>query len=306
MIDAVAAGRARRGRGVAGTRRPGRTPSEVARRRARGAQPGGRRPPRRRRRPVGADADPARALVIRVGYGSGEQVAEGDWESARELPVPRRAPSARALLSPQERLAALLGGRDAALACEELALRARGDLDHGRAREAALQTRDRARRGAGGARGVARHGRHGGPARGAGRAPRRGRAPPAQAALQGGLSEADAAAVRPRWGGSRRRCGPVGGGQGGRVARANCGMRRGSRGCVTLSRGSNKCDAPLPSLPSCAAVRATAPQAPRPAPPPRPRPAARRRSGRTASSSRVTTAIRPPASSVTSGSPATG
>ncbi len=36
-------------------------------------------------------------------------------------------------------MAALLGGREVALACEELALRARGDLDHGRPREAALQ-----------------------------------------------------------------------------------------------------------------------------------------------------------------------
>jgi hypothetical protein len=86
-----------------------------------------------------ADADPAHALVCRVGYGTGEQVAEGDWEAARELPLPG-PPSARSLiLSPQERLAALLSGRDAALACEELTLRARGDLDHGRPREAALQ-----------------------------------------------------------------------------------------------------------------------------------------------------------------------
>ena len=60
----------------------------------------------------------------RVGYGLGEQVAEGDWESARELPHPRERRS-RAL-SPQQRLAALLSGRDVALACEELALRARG------------------------------------------------------------------------------------------------------------------------------------------------------------------------------------
>jgi hypothetical protein len=82
------------------------------------------------------DADPARALVCRVGYGSGEQVADGDWESARELPPPR-AP--RTMFAPQERLAALLGGREVALACEELTLRARGDLDHGRPREAALQ-----------------------------------------------------------------------------------------------------------------------------------------------------------------------
>src|SRR5262249_11099898 len=34
---------------------------------------------------------------------------------------------------------ALLSGRDAPLACEELALRARSDLDHDRPREAALQ-----------------------------------------------------------------------------------------------------------------------------------------------------------------------
>ena len=34
----------------------------------------------------------------------------------------------------------MLGGRDAVLACEELTLRARLDLDQGRPREAALQT----------------------------------------------------------------------------------------------------------------------------------------------------------------------
>jgi hypothetical protein len=43
------------------------------------------------------------------------------------------------MFSPGERVAAILGGRDVALACEELALRARGDLEHGRLREAALQ-----------------------------------------------------------------------------------------------------------------------------------------------------------------------
>jgi hypothetical protein len=86
-----------------------------------------------------ADADPAHALVCRVGYGSGEQVADGDWESAVELPLPEPRAGRSLILAPQERLAALLGGRDAALACEELTLRARGDLDHGRPREAALQ-----------------------------------------------------------------------------------------------------------------------------------------------------------------------
>jgi hypothetical protein len=44
-------------------------------------------------------------------------------------------------LRPQERLAALLGGRDAPLAAEELTLRARHDVDSGRRREAALQLR---------------------------------------------------------------------------------------------------------------------------------------------------------------------
>ena len=46
-----------------------------------------------------------------------------------------------AALRPQERLAALLAGRDAPLACEELVLRARMDLDHDRPREAALGLR---------------------------------------------------------------------------------------------------------------------------------------------------------------------
>jgi len=87
--------------------------------------------------PLLADADPHRALVTRIGYGAGEQVAGGDWEAARELPRPRERRS-RALV-PQQRLAALLSGRDVALACEELALRARGDLDAGRQREAAMQ-----------------------------------------------------------------------------------------------------------------------------------------------------------------------
>jgi hypothetical protein len=102
-----------------------------------------------------AAADPAvrevaleQALVVRVGYGAGEQVADGRWTEAFE-PGERGAGAAErrvrgqrpSALRPQERLAALLGGRDAALACEELALRARADLDAGRHREAALELR---------------------------------------------------------------------------------------------------------------------------------------------------------------------
>jgi hypothetical protein len=92
-----------------------------------------------------ATADPsvrevarAQALVARVGIGAGEQVAEGRWTRALEVPPPR-APRRTAALRPDERLAALLAGRDAALACEELTVRARADLDAGRHREAALQ-----------------------------------------------------------------------------------------------------------------------------------------------------------------------
>jgi hypothetical protein len=97
-----------------------------------------------------ASADPyarevarAQALVVRVGFGDGDRVAEGRWDRARELPRTAAAslrPRAAAL-RPQERLAALLAGRDAALACEELTLRVRLDLDAGRSREAALGLR---------------------------------------------------------------------------------------------------------------------------------------------------------------------
>jgi hypothetical protein len=93
-----------------------------------------------------ATADPSvrevrreQAVVVRVGFGEGEQVADGRWRRALELPAARTSLRRTAALRPQERLAALLGGRDAALACEELALRARQDVDGGRRREAALQ-----------------------------------------------------------------------------------------------------------------------------------------------------------------------
>ena len=88
------------------------------------------------------------ALVIRAGWGEGEQVADGLWTHAVELPwrgaggVRRKRIGDRAAaLRPQERLAVLLGGRGAALLCEDLALRARADLDRGRAAHAAVELR---------------------------------------------------------------------------------------------------------------------------------------------------------------------
>jgi hypothetical protein len=83
---------------------------------------------------------PARALIVRAGWGEGEQVAHGDWLHARELRW--REPRGRELrrgLRAQEHLAALLGAREPMLVCEELALRARHDLDAGRVRHAALE-----------------------------------------------------------------------------------------------------------------------------------------------------------------------
>ena len=78
-------------------------------------------------------------LVARVGYGAGEQVADGLWSRAYELTLPSRRQRRSKVLHPQARLAGLLSGRAPRLVCEELALRARLDLDHERPREAALQ-----------------------------------------------------------------------------------------------------------------------------------------------------------------------
>jgi hypothetical protein len=91
------------------------------------------------------EVSPAHALVVRVGYGSGEQVAEGRYDDALELPRTEAAALARGrrgdALGPAERLAAILSGRDQLLACEELVLRARADIEADRPREAALQAR---------------------------------------------------------------------------------------------------------------------------------------------------------------------
>ena len=80
-----------------------------------------------------------RLIAARIGYGAGEQVADGRWEEALELAPP--APSRRRtdVLAPQAWLAATLGGRRRTLVCEELVLRARSDLDAGRPRACALQ-----------------------------------------------------------------------------------------------------------------------------------------------------------------------
>jgi hypothetical protein len=81
---------------------------------------------------------------VLVGYGSGEETAAGKYSEARQVdpgPSASRRRRREEELRPQERVAAMLGGREAADACETLLLRTRADLDAGRDREAALQLR---------------------------------------------------------------------------------------------------------------------------------------------------------------------
>jgi hypothetical protein len=86
------------------------------------------------------EVSPTQALAIRAGFGEGEQVADGLWLDARELLLSNRRAGRRAtVLRPQERLAALLSGRESHLLCEELVLRARLDLDGGRVALAAIE-----------------------------------------------------------------------------------------------------------------------------------------------------------------------
>ena len=82
------------------------------------------------------------ASARRVGYGEGVAIAGGRLDASVDLPPSDEARRGRReRMSPQERLAATLGGRAHVLACEELVLRARLDLGAGRGREAALQAR---------------------------------------------------------------------------------------------------------------------------------------------------------------------
>lgn len=95
--------------------------------------------------PLGAELSPERAVAVRLGWGSGEETADGRFSSAREIDVRSAGASRRQRrqddLRPQERVAAVLGGRERLDACETLLLRARADLDAAREREAALQLR---------------------------------------------------------------------------------------------------------------------------------------------------------------------
>jgi hypothetical protein len=94
--------------------------------------------------PLGAELSAERAVTVRLGHGSGKEVAAGRFTAAREADIGPRSSRRRRReeeLRPQERLAAVLGEREHLDACETLILRARADLNTGRRREAALQLR---------------------------------------------------------------------------------------------------------------------------------------------------------------------
>jgi hypothetical protein len=95
--------------------------------------------------PRGRELAPEQAERVLIGYGSGEETAEGRFTDARQVDLAPQASSRRRRreeeLRPQERVAGVLRGREALDACETLLLRARADLDAGREREAALQLR---------------------------------------------------------------------------------------------------------------------------------------------------------------------
>lgn len=88
-----------------------------------------------------ADPSLVSAAIVRVGFGEGDGLVNGQWDGAIELPREARRRTRGEAIRPQERMAAFLGGRDTPLACEELLIRARADADGGRGREAALQVR---------------------------------------------------------------------------------------------------------------------------------------------------------------------
>lgn len=91
--------------------------------------------------PYVPDVDPGRAVAVRFGYGTGDEVADGRWRAANELAEPDRRKLIRRdyeVLRPQERVAAVLGGRESVGPHEDLIVRARGDFDAGRLAGAAL------------------------------------------------------------------------------------------------------------------------------------------------------------------------
>lgn len=80
------------------------------------------------------------ARKVRIGFGTSQEVAEGGWTEALDIPSPPGQRASRAsTLAPAEAVADALTGRLPVLQCEDLLVRVFLDLDHGRTQAAALQ-----------------------------------------------------------------------------------------------------------------------------------------------------------------------
>ena len=86
------------------------------------------------RDPLVQDIGASKALAVRLGHGTGDELADGQWTEARELARARRGRLDD--VDPQSRVAAVLAGRDEVHPAETLMLRARLDLQQGRRAEA--------------------------------------------------------------------------------------------------------------------------------------------------------------------------
>lgn len=86
------------------------------------------------RDPLVQDIGATRALAVRIGHGTGDELAECRWTEAKEVARPRRGRLDD--VEAQSRVAAVLAGRDEVHPAETLMLRARLDAQQGRREEA--------------------------------------------------------------------------------------------------------------------------------------------------------------------------
>jgi hypothetical protein len=86
------------------------------------------------RDPLVQEIGVTKALAVRVGHGTGDELAEGRWTEASQLPQPHRGRLDD--VESQSRVAAVLAGRDAVHPAETLMQRARLDVQQGRDAEA--------------------------------------------------------------------------------------------------------------------------------------------------------------------------
>jgi hypothetical protein len=86
------------------------------------------------RDPLVQEVGVTKALAIRMGHGTGDELAEGRWTEASEVPQQRR--NRLDDVDPQSRVAAVLAGRDEVHPAETLMQRARLDAQQGRDAEA--------------------------------------------------------------------------------------------------------------------------------------------------------------------------